>query len=190
MSRLLRISSLGLILFCTLFACKPKAQVAAEDKPQETAKETPQLIEPKLIEKQASTPIEPKGSEGNSQEGEGTTSTKSWSIVNQQDPNAKNDYFELTSVRQEGAYIVADVAYSGGCKEHIFDLVVTPDLMKSIPPQLTVVLLHNSQDDLCEAWKTETLKFEPSGIAKLAGGAKSVKINFAGKDKQLLYTIK
>lgn len=52
------------------------------------------------------------------------------------------------------------VSYSGGCKEHDFALVWSGAMSKSIPPQVSLELGHNSHEDLCEAIKTQDLYFD------------------------------
>jgi len=51
------------------------------------------------------------------------------------------------------------VTYSGGCKEHSFDLVTTGALMKSMPPQMRLYLKHERNGDACREQKTDTLGF-------------------------------
>jgi len=54
----------------------------------------------------------------------------------------------------EGAFIKNDsliisIAYSGGCEDHDFELYTNGMMAKSLPPQITLTLVHNSKPDNC-----------------------------------------
>lgn len=54
----------------------------------------------------------------------------------------------------EGAIIQSDsifisIAYSGGCEEHTFELHSNGMMAKSMPPQISLTLLHLGQPDKC-----------------------------------------
>ncbi|MBI3189589.1 MAG: hypothetical protein HYZ33_02960 [Ignavibacteriales bacterium] len=59
------------------------------------------------------------------------------------------------------------VQYGGGCKEHTFQLYVLNYFLKSNPPQAEVRLSHNSRFDHCEAYLTDTLRFNLSPLRML-----------------------
>ena len=56
--------------------------------------------------------------------------------------------------------ISIDVQYSGGSKEHTFELFSNQMLMKSLPPKMNLFLQHQANGDLAKALKTETLLFD------------------------------
>ncbi len=67
-------------------------------------------------------------------------------------------------VRIDSASIINDllslkVQYGGGCKEHFFKLIIPKGIEKSNPPQTTLLLLHDSNGDSCEALISEELRF-------------------------------
>ena len=59
------------------------------------------------------------------------------------------------------------VSYSGGCKDHIFNLVSSGMFLESDPVQMPLVLIHNANNDPCEAWITEDYSFDLTPIKEL-----------------------
>ncbi|RKU14262.1 hypothetical protein C6502_01330 [Candidatus Poribacteria bacterium] len=59
------------------------------------------------------------------------------------------------------------VSYSGGCQDHIFNLVSSGMFLESDPVQMPLVLIHNANNDRCEAWITEDHSFDLTPIKEL-----------------------
>jgi hypothetical protein len=76
------------------------------------------------------------------------------------DVNQETAMTTITSVTLEGNILSVDVEYSGGCKDHSFDLIGSEAVMKSMPPKRSVKLMHNSNDDTCRELVSETIKFD------------------------------
>lgn len=57
------------------------------------------------------------------------------------------------------------VTYSGGCKNHEFDLIGSAFITKSLPPSRGIKLIHQANDDDCRELITETLKFDIRNLA-------------------------
>ncbi len=57
-----------------------------------------------------------------------------------------------------------EVSYSGGCAEHSFNLYTTGAYMKSLPPKLALLLIHDDGGDACRELKTEKLKFQLNNV--------------------------
>ena len=74
-------------------------------------------------------------------------------------PAAESDPFKLESVSTEGTVVTAVVRYAGGCKEHRFSVYWDGVATKSLPPQMVVNLYHDDQNDTCEAYPTDTVRF-------------------------------
>lgn len=68
------------------------------------------------------------------------------------------------SVWVDGDTLYVNVGYSGGCQEHEFNLYWHSLWAESDPPQTGVRLIHDSNDDFCEAYLTQTLQFDLSSI--------------------------
>lgn len=69
------------------------------------------------------------------------------------------DPFNLQNfeIRDDSALVT--VSYSGGCKQHTFEVIWSENYEKSNPPSTGLLLLHNAHGDACEALITETLSF-------------------------------
>lgn len=64
----------------------------------------------------------------------------------------------------ENASIVEDilhleVSYTGGCQEHLFELVALNDFLASQPVQADILLTHDANNDSCESPIKEELQF-------------------------------
>lgn len=55
------------------------------------------------------------------------------------------------------------VKYSGGCREHNFNLYTSKAYMKSMPPQLKLFLTHDNHSDHCRDLISQNLYFDISG---------------------------
>lgn len=82
-----------------------------------------------------------------------------------------DDPWELA--RDGDAPVVADdaltlaVSYSGGCARHDFTLVAESRFLESDPVQLVLFVAHNANGDSCEAYPTESYRFDLAPIRAL-----------------------
>lgn len=76
------------------------------------------------------------------------------------DITVRTDPFQIQEVGISSEnMLLVEVSYSGGCKEHNFE-VEWPEVITTIyPPDFSVTLYHNANGDNCEAFITETLEF-------------------------------
>ena len=72
--------------------------------------------------------------------------------------NASRDPVTINNVKNCDNILHVNVSYSGGCKEHEFQLIAS-SFMESEPVQVNVLLSHEDNDDPCEMWITENLDF-------------------------------
>lgn len=70
------------------------------------------------------------------------------------------DRYSLTSLEIEDDVLVLNVRYSGGCEQHLFDLVWSGGFLKSLPPQVDLHLIHDANEDGCEALIAKNLRFD------------------------------
>jgi len=84
---------------------------------------------------------------------------------------------DIQSAEIKGTSIQLVVSYSGGCAEHSFRLIGSPILTKSLPPQRSVKLIHNSNGDQCKKMITDTLTFDVTPLANNASKDKAVVLN-------------
>lgn len=76
--------------------------------------------------------------------------------------NTQDDGDRTTISRVEvvGDFISLSVNYSGGCEEHIFDLISTGEFTATYPPEVELVLRHNANNDKCRSYVDERLFFD------------------------------
>lgn len=74
----------------------------------------------------------------------------------------ETDAFETRSAKIQDDTLIVDVAYSGGCAEHVFTPCWDGTFMESFPVQARLVLEHDANGDRCEAYPQETLKIDLS----------------------------
>jgi hypothetical protein len=70
----------------------------------------------------------------------------------------KMDGYKMDSVYVLGDSIHLKISYSGGCREHLFRLWKLPP-NALMPPPVELLLDHDAQGDMCEAWVTKWLVY-------------------------------
>lgn len=75
-----------------------------------------------------------------------------------------SDPFELRDIVIKGDSVEITVSYSGGCKTHSFEIIWNETLSETTPPQTGIIILHNANGDMCEAYITDTLSFSISDL--------------------------
>ena len=81
-------------------------------------------------------------------------------VVAGADATLGDDDFVLNSATITGDTLTVSVSYSGGCKTHVFTLVIAASFVESTPVRLPVVLRHDANGDRCEAFPTESYTFD------------------------------
>ncbi|MEE9163070.1 MAG: hypothetical protein V3U35_08905, partial [Candidatus Neomarinimicrobiota bacterium] len=84
------------------------------------------------------------------------------------------DSFNIDSTTTEADFLLAYVAYSGGCKNHDFFLFGSQVWGAGAPPLMPAVIIHDGHWDLCEAYIHETLRFDLSPIRYWRGDSGAV----------------
>lgn len=79
---------------------------------------------------------------------------------------AENDDYNLAAAGIKGDYLEVIVNYGGGCEEHEFTLFAEEGIMKSLPPQQNVYLVHENNGDMCEAGVNEKIIFDLKPLKK------------------------
>lgn len=72
----------------------------------------------------------------------------------------KSDEFEIINVKTKNDKLVFSVKYTGNCVDHDFELLWSGAYKKSLPPQVEMKLIHNSNGDLCEGLMRSELQFD------------------------------
>ncbi len=93
------------------------------------------------------------------------TSDSDVNQINIQDSYEHKDDYQLNNVSIEKDTLVLNVSYSGGCKDHTFDLIWKGgNFFETNPLQADLFLIHNANNDNCEAYITKELKFDLTPI--------------------------
>ena len=71
-----------------------------------------------------------------------------------------DDDYVLNSAEITGDTLTASVSYSGGCRAHVFTVVVGASFVDSSPVSLRADLRHDGNGDSCEAFPTESYAFD------------------------------
>ena len=71
-----------------------------------------------------------------------------------------NDDYVLNSATITGDTLTISVSYSGGCRTHLFTLVIAASFVEASPVRLPAVLRHDANGDRCEAFPTESYAFD------------------------------
>lgn len=74
------------------------------------------------------------------------------------------------------------LTYGGGCKEHKFQLLWNGAWMKSMPPQVTLMLSHENGGDMCRSIKSEKLSYNLLPIRAEGLGQVIVNVKAPGTD--------
>lgn len=78
-------------------------------------------------------------------------------------PGTDKPTYNIASALVTGNILSLNVSYAGGCAEHSFELVSNGLYAKSLPPQTTVYLRHQS-DDTCDKTIEKTVSYDISKL--------------------------
>jgi len=78
----------------------------------------------------------------------------------------KGDPINIQNISKENNLLKIIVSYSGGCEEHNFEVVWDGIVYLDSPCFMNLILVHNGNNDPCEALITQTLEIN---LAKLIG---------------------
>lgn len=72
----------------------------------------------------------------------------------------KNNRMSILAASVNKDILELIINYSGGCKEHVFNLYSTGFYAKSLPPQMHLDLIDSQNEDACRQLITDTLSFK------------------------------
>jgi hypothetical protein len=90
---------------------------------------------------------------------------------------------DTTFVR--GDSLIVKVGYSGGCQNHFFTLVSEVSPIASPLPAYDLMLIHNANEDLCEAYIQEERSFDLAPLKTAASGEILLFLTVYGSDVPL-----
>jgi hypothetical protein len=108
-------------------------------------------------------------------------------LVESADQIEQGDPFSLQEAEIRGDLLRLVVGYSGGCRTHQFALQAGPGYTKSLPPQHPVVLVHDADEDMCEAYIVEERWFDLSPLRRIHAGLEKVIVTLEGWEEPLEY---
>ncbi len=104
-----------------------------------------------------------------------------------------DDPFAVNSVTIKDDCLEISLSYGGGCEAHVFTMYLMPNRCGTPPvPPPSLVLCHESNGDMCEAYITETVSFSLTTLQSLGGNpiTFSLSLNFDGSDFYREFTYK
>ncbi len=81
------------------------------------------------------------------------------------DLSHQSDLITIKSAKMEGHLLTLDISYSGGCKDHSFEMLASKMIMKSLPPKRAIKLIHHANGDHCRQLINKTLVIDMSDVA-------------------------
>ncbi|MEM7414277.1 MAG: hypothetical protein AAF389_02205 [Gemmatimonadota bacterium] len=90
-------------------------------------------------------------------------------LIDSANPPAEwpDDTYALGDVSVEGTIVDLEVSFGGGCEAHTFDLVGLGASLDSSPAEIDAIVSHDAFGDACEAYLTETRRFETTPLRTL-----------------------
>lgn len=107
-------------------------------------------------------------------------------LVTDISPFKSNASTTIEKVSLEGNILTLKVSYSGGCKDHEFQLVGNKMISKSLPPKRGIFLYHNGNEDSCRESITKELRFDISAFAYLD---QEIHLSLQGWEPIIAYTL-
>lgn len=98
--------------------------------------------------------------------GDGGGGSSDWRELHQCAPTDPDAPIEVSAASVEGDTLSVEVSHGGGCEEHLYGLCWEPDWAESHPVQVRLEVLHEDNDDGCEAYLTTTVTFDLTPLAE------------------------
>jgi hypothetical protein len=102
-------------------------------------------------------------------------------------PDMLGAHYDIENAELSGNQLYITIAYSGGCKEHEFNLYHNKMISKSMPPILNIFLTHENNGDECEQYITKTIIFDVSTLEKDFPELKQIKLQLSNFGNTLMY---
>jgi len=86
-------------------------------------------------------------------------------ITNDEPEVFQLDPFVLEEVLLDDCLLTVDVNYGGGCKDHEFELFMSPSIFsESFPAQASLWLKHNGNGDICRGLVSDKIEFDITAV--------------------------
>lgn len=103
------------------------------------------------------------------------------------DVGSKTDPFDIVSARIDGNNLYVDITYTGGCAYHKFKCFGSEAISKSLPPQRTIKLIHEDDNDTCESLVKQTIEIDIRAFALSAAESSEIVLLLEGYSVPLNY---
>jgi hypothetical protein len=97
------------------------------------------------------------------------------------------DPFDINAIWIEGNVMHLSISYSGGCGEHTFQCIGSPQISKSLPPKRSISVIHTNHEDFCKKRITDTLKINIEALAYKQEDGSEIILNVVNWNSPLLY---
>lgn len=77
--------------------------------------------------------------------------------ANRRNNISKGEAYSINNVKRVGDFLQINLSYSGGCKTHDFEIIWDGIVYKDKPCHMNLLLIHNANNDTCEALITKTI---------------------------------
>lgn len=79
-------------------------------------------------------------------------------------PAIAGDFYNLEGIRYNNGKLIVSVGYSGGCKNHTFEVQGKVSPVLTNPPKADIVIVHDAHDDSCEAYLREDIEVDLTAL--------------------------
>lgn len=176
---------LSLIIITVISSCNGSKEIS-ENENTTTKKEesNPQEInEVFLNESKPEEVFEPEPEEKKANQAEIKPLSYNPKIV----PDMLGAHYDIENAELSGNQLHITISYSGGCKEHEFNLYHNKMISKSMPPILNIFLTHENNGDECEQYITKEIIFDVSTLEKDFPELKQIKLQLSNFENTLMY---
>jgi hypothetical protein len=94
-----------------------------------------------------------------------------------------SDPFTVLDAHIDGNLLHLTMQYSGGCGKHTFEVLGSAAIMKSLPPQRPVLIIHRNNGDNCRALITEELTVDISEFAYQKEEGSEIHLIMEGRER-------
>lgn len=95
---------------------------------------------------------------------------------------------EISGCKIEGNKMYLSVSYSGGCQEHSFKLIGSPNISKSLPPIRAIQLFHTDNGDSCRELISKIIEVDLTALAYKQEDGSVIHLTLEGWEEKLTYT--
>ena len=99
-----------------------------------------------------------------------------------------SDVIKIEDAKIVGNKLEIKVSYGGGCENHSFELIGSPNISKSLPPIRSIQLIHRANKDACKALIIKEMAFDISAFTYKKESGNTIYLQLGGWDEKLLYT--